>query len=39
MRLSKIPVGLIINFNVTKLQNGIKRFRLVALRELRVLRG
>lgn len=26
MRLSKIPVGLIINFNVTKLQNGIKRF-------------
>jgi GxxExxY protein len=26
MRLSKIPVGLIINFNATKLQNGIKRF-------------
>jgi GxxExxY protein len=26
MRLSKIPVGLIINLNVTKLQNGIKRF-------------
>jgi GxxExxY protein len=26
MRLSKIPVGLIINFNVTRLQNGIKRF-------------
>src|SRR5438067_3617960 len=26
MRLSKIPVGLIINFNVTKLQNGIQRF-------------
>jgi len=26
MRLSKIPVGLIVNFNVTKLQNGIKRF-------------
>lgn len=26
MRLSKIPLGLIINFNVTKLQNGIKRF-------------
>jgi GxxExxY protein len=25
-RLSKIPAGLIINFNVTKLQNGIKRF-------------
>ncbi|PYL29323.1 MAG: GxxExxY protein [Verrucomicrobia bacterium] len=26
MRLSKIPVGLIINFNVAKLHNGIKRF-------------
>ena len=26
MKLSKIPVGLIINFNVTRLQNGIKRF-------------
>jgi GxxExxY protein len=26
MRLPKIPVGLIINFNVTRLQNGIKRF-------------
>jgi GxxExxY protein len=26
LRLSKIPIGLIINFNVTKLQNGIKRF-------------
>ena len=26
MRLSKIHVGLLINFNVTKLQNGIKRF-------------
>jgi GxxExxY protein len=26
MRLSKIPIGLLINFNVTKLQNGIKRF-------------
>lgn len=25
MRLAKIPVGLLINFNVTKLQNGIKR--------------
>jgi GxxExxY protein len=25
MRLSKIPVGLIITFNVTRLQNGIKR--------------
>ena len=26
MRLAKIPIGLSINFNVTKLQNGIKRF-------------
>jgi len=26
MRLSKIPVGLIINFNMAKLHNGIKRF-------------
>jgi GxxExxY protein len=26
MRLTKVPVGLLINFNVTKLQNGIKRF-------------
>ena len=26
MRLAKIPLGLLINFNVTKLQNGIKRF-------------
>jgi len=26
MRLTKIPIGLLINFNVTKLQNGIKRF-------------
>ncbi len=25
MRLAKIPLGLLINFNVTKLQNGIKR--------------
>jgi GxxExxY protein len=26
MRLSKVRLGLLINFNVTKLQNGIKRF-------------
>ena len=26
MRLAKIPIGLLINFNVTKLQNGIKQF-------------
>jgi GxxExxY protein len=26
MRLAKLPLGLLINFNVPKLQNGIKRF-------------
>jgi GxxExxY protein len=26
MRLAKILIGLLINLNVTKLQNGIKRF-------------
>jgi GxxExxY protein len=26
MRLAKMPIGLLMNFNVTKLQNGIKRF-------------
>jgi GxxExxY protein len=26
MRLAKITIGLLINFNVVKLQNGIKRF-------------
>lgn len=26
MRLTKVPVGLLINFNVTKLQNCIRRF-------------
>ncbi len=26
MRLTKIPIGLLINFNVMKLQNGIKGF-------------
>jgi GxxExxY protein len=26
MRLAKIPVGLLINFNLIRLQNGIKRF-------------
>ncbi len=25
MRLAKIPIGLLINFNVTKLQNGLRR--------------
>jgi len=26
VQLAKIPIGLLINFNITKLQNGIKRF-------------
>jgi GxxExxY protein len=26
MRLAKVPIGLLISFNVLKLQNGIKRF-------------
>jgi GxxExxY protein len=26
MRLAKVSLGLLINFNVTKLHNGIKRF-------------
>ena len=26
MRLANVSLGLLINFNVTKLQNGIKRF-------------
>ena len=26
MRLAQIPIGLLINFNVLKLQTGIKRF-------------
>jgi GxxExxY protein len=26
MHLAKIPIGLLVNFNVLKLQNGIKRF-------------
>jgi GxxExxY protein len=26
MRLARVPLGLLVNFNVTKLQNGIKRF-------------
>jgi GxxExxY protein len=26
MKLAKIPVGLLMNFNVTRLQNGLKRF-------------
>src|SRR5438552_18700773 len=31
MRLAKIPIGLLINFNVTKLQNGIKSFKCFVL--------
>jgi len=26
MKLANVPLGLLVNFNVTKLQNGIKRF-------------
>jgi len=26
MRLANVPIGLLINFNVTRLQTGIKRF-------------
>ncbi len=26
MKLARIPVGLLINFNVTRLKDGIKRF-------------
>ncbi len=26
MRLTKVPLGLLINFNLAKLRNGIKRF-------------
>ena len=26
MRLARVPIGLLMNFNVTKLQNGIRRF-------------
>jgi len=26
VRLAQVPIGLLVNFNVTKLQNGIKRF-------------
>ena len=29
MRLAKIPIGLLINFNVMKLQSGVKRFVLL----------
>jgi GxxExxY protein len=39
MRLTKIPIGLLINFNVTKLQNGINVSSYKLLRALRVLRG
>ena len=26
MRLARVPIGLLVNFNVTRLQSGIKRF-------------
>ncbi|PYL28122.1 MAG: GxxExxY protein, partial [Verrucomicrobia bacterium] len=26
MRLANVPIGLLVNFNVTRLQTGIKRF-------------
>jgi GxxExxY protein len=39
MKLKGIKTGLLINFNVSKLKNGIKRYVLRPLRALRVLRG
>jgi hypothetical protein len=38
MKLAGVKTGLLMNFNVTKLKSGIKRFVLL-LRALRVLRG
>jgi hypothetical protein len=37
MKLAGVQTGLLLNFNVTKLKSGIKRF--ILLRALRVLRG
>jgi hypothetical protein len=37
MKLAGVKTGLLMNFNVTKLKSGIKRF--ILLRALRVLRG
>ena len=39
MKLAGIKTGLLINFNVTKLKDSIKRYVLWPLRALRVLRG
>ena len=39
MKLAGVKIGLLMNFNVTKLKDGIKRFVLGCLRALRVLRG
>ncbi len=39
MKLAGVKIGLLINFNNTKLKDGIKRFVLWLLRALRVLRG
>ena len=39
MKVSGVRIGLRINFNVTKLKEGITHFVLSLLRALRVLRG
>ena len=39
MKLADVKIGLLINFNNTRLKDGIKRFVLWFLRALRVLRG
>lgn len=39
MKLAKVSVGLLINFNVELLKEGIRRFVLYYLRGLRALRG
>ena len=39
MELAGVKIGLLMNFNVKKLKDGIKRFVLWFLRALRVLRG
>jgi GxxExxY protein len=39
MKLAGVKTGLLMNFNVTRLRSGIKRFVLCPLRALRVLRG
>ncbi len=39
MKLSGISIGLLLNFNVEYMKNGIKRMVLYFLRVLRALRG